>query len=326
MYPKITAAESANFLKISLHSVHRILKNQQLPSEKNQNRVYFSYETAKKIFNIPFDKKIIAFQIVKGGTGKTSLAQAFAIRSNLYGARVLCIDLDQQGNLTQSFNVNAEDLPVMVDVLKGGVPIEETIVNIIPGLDLIPSRIENAVIDNVIMLERMSLEHVYKKRFQKLLQEYDLIVIDCPPALGQSVAAVALTSDCIIAPVTPEEFSLSGLKITYEELLNLENNYQVTIPLRLVLNKFDARTSLSHDVLSTLLKHKVYGSLLLRSYVRSCQEFPNSINKGESIFDTLKLTPAKEDIDLFTREVLNISRFSDPSIPLGRLEEHVEIA
>jgi len=320
---KMTAAEAAVFLGVSIQSVHKKLKTKKLEFQKNQNRIFFGYQTAKELFQISFKKRVIAFQIVKGGTGKTSLAYSIATRANLYGAKVLCIDLDQQGNLTQAFGVNAEELPVMIDILKNDVSLENTIVSVSPGLDIIPSRIENAILDNVIMLDKMSLEHVYKKKIDILKKKYDLIIIDCPPALGQSVAAIALSVDTIIAPVTPEEFSLSGLKITYQELKNIEENYRKKIAFRLVLNKFDTRTSLSHDVLSKLMKHTVYGDMLYRSYIRANQEIPNSIAAGYSIFTSLRPSTAKEDMDLITREILEIKEDDNnrQEIYLGNLEE-----
>ena len=323
MEAKLTAAEAASYLKITLQALHKKLKVKQLAFEKNQNRIFFGHETAKKLFKLDFKKKIIAFQIVKGGTGKTSIAHAVSIKANLYGAKVLCIDLDQQGNLTQAFKVNPEESPVMIDILKDKLHIEEAIIRISSGLDIIPSRIENAILDNAIILDRLALDHVYKDIITPLKKHYDLIVIDCPPALGQSVAAVTLSSDVIIAPVTPEKFCLSGLKITSQELSNIEKNYHKNIPMKLVLNKFDSRTSLSHEVLSSLIKHPIYGEKLYKTYIRASQEIPNAIAKGISIFDTLKTTTAKEDIDLLTKEILELQEkpTSYSEISLGKLEE-----
>ncbi len=157
-------------------------------------------------------KKIISFQIVKGRTGKTSITHSFAIRANLYGARVLCVDIDQQGNLSQAFNIDSKNLPVMIDIINNKASISESIVNISEGLDILPSRIENAVLDNFFMLNKFPLERVCFDLIHQVFNKYDLVLIDCPPALGQSVAAATLASDIVIAPVTPEQFSLSGLK------------------------------------------------------------------------------------------------------------------
>jgi chromosome partitioning protein len=245
------------------------------------------------------------------------------MRANLYGAKVLCIDLDQQGNLTQAFNINPEELPAMIDVIREGRAIEDAIVHVGEGLDLIPSRIENAILDNAIILGKYALTHVYKKLIDPIKAKYDLIIIDCPPALGQSVAAMALAVDEIVSPVTPEKFCLSGLKITTQELNGLEENFSHKINMRIVVNKFDSRTSLSHEVLSTLIKHPIFGEKMYKTYIRTNQDFQNTIARGQSIFDSLKMTTAKEDIDLLTRELLEIIAPSErkSSVSLGRLEE-----
>lgn len=321
MNPRMTAVEAAAFLGVTVQAVHKQLRSKELPFEKSQNRVFFNHETARRLFPINFKQKIVAIQIVKGGTGKTSLAQSIAVRANLYGARVLCIDLDQQGNLTQAFNINPEESPAMIDILTDDRPISDGIVSVAPGLDLIPSRIENAILDNTIMLKRLPLDRVYRDRLEPLREKYDLILIDCPPAIGQSVAAVTLAADLIMAPVTPEKFCLSGLKISSKEISNLEQTYKKKIHMRVVLNKFDTRTMLSHEVLSSLIKHTDFAPKLYKSYVRVSQEFPNSIAKGGTIFDSLKESSAKEDVDLLTREVLELNDLKlPPSISLGSLD------
>lgn len=303
---KMTAADAADFMGYTLQAIHKMIKQKSLPSEKSQNRVFFGHEVSKSIFNLKFKQKIVSFQIVKGGTGKTSIAHSFAVRANLYGAKVLCIDLDQQGNLSQAFNVDAKNKPIMIDIIKGETSLEKAILSISPGLDILPSRIENAILDNYIMLTNQPVDRVYVKLFEKILNNYDLIVIDCPPALGQSVAAATLVSDVVIAPVTPEQFCLSGLQLSYDEILGIANKFGKNIPLKIVLNKFDTRTALSTEILTLILNHDVFKNLLCKTFIRVCQEFPNTIYSGQNIFSSLKNTAAKEDIDLFTREILEI--------------------
>ena len=303
---KMTAVDAANYLGVTVQSIHKNLKQKELQSFKSQNRVYFGHETAKDLFNITFKPKVISFQIVKGGVGKTSVSHAFAIRANLYGARVLCIDLDQQGNLTRSFNYDPDEVPVMIDMLSDNLPVEDCIVNISEGLDVLPSRIENATLDNFIMLNKYPLDRLYKKIVDSVRDQYDFIIFDCPPALGQSVAAATLASDLVVATVTPEQFSLNALQITCAELKKLNKTFDKNVDIKIVLNKFDNRNALSSEVLSNILNDENVKGSLCSSFIRICQEFPNTIYAHTNIFNSLKNSSAKEDIDLFTREILGL--------------------
>ena len=322
MNPKMTVSDAANLLNVTSQGVHKRLKSDKsLSFEKSQNKLFFQHQTARKLFSFKFKQKTIAVQIVKGGTGKSTLTHSIAVRANLYGARVLCVDIDQQGNLTQAFQVNPEKLPVFIDVINEGIDISETIVNVYDGLDLIPSRIENAALDTTLMTKMLPLDRVYRDKLDPLRKKYDLILIDCPPALGQSVASAALAADMVISPVTPEKFSLSAIKVTTQEIMGIEKSYKKSIPVKLILNKFDTRTTLSHETLSSLIKHSIYSQKMYKSYIRSSQEFPNVIAQGISIYDSLRETTAKEDIDLLTKEILQIGETEKEHVSLGSLEE-----
>lgn len=306
MNPIMTSKEAAEFLGVSSRQIYKRLLEAELPHAKTMSSVYFGYPAARQLFRLEMAPQAISFQIVKGGTGKTSLACAVAIRANLYGLRVLCIDLDQQGNLTNSFGVNAETLPVMIDILAEGYSYDDAITRVAPGLDVLASRIENALLDDVIKLKRLKLNHVYRDPIAKLKEKYDLIVIDCPPNLGQSVAAVTLAVDQVVAPVVPENYAITGLKATKAAIQELQQSYKVSIPLRVTVNKYDPRAVLSHDAMDILSGDSVYKDDLLHSYIHASADFPNAIARGESIFDTTKSTQAKRDVDRLTRELLGL--------------------
>lgn len=300
MNPKMTSKDAADFLGVSTRQAYKLLLEEDLPHIRVGSYVYFDYSTARQLFRLTVKPKTVSFQIVKGGTGKTSLACAVAVRANLYGLRVLCIDLDQQGNLTNSFGVDAESLPVMVDILAENYSYEEAITRVYPGMDVLASRIENALLDDVIKLRRLKLNKVYREAFENLKQKYDLIVIDCPPNLGQSVAAVTLGVDQVIAPVVADAYALSGLKATRNAIHELEQAYKTRISLGVTVNKYDPRTVLSQEA-----KHMLAG---LRSHVHASTEFPDAISRGESLFDTLKPSQAKRDVDQLTREILGLDK------------------
>jgi chromosome partitioning protein len=300
MDPKMTSKDAADFLGISARKVFKQLVEAELPYTRSGGLVYFGYPTARQLFRLQTKPKAISFQIVKGGTGKTSLACAVAVRANLYGLRVLCIDLDQQGNLTNSFGVDAETVPVMVDILAEGYAFEDAITRVYPGMDVLASRIENALLDDVIKLKRLKLDQVYREPLQQLKTKYDLIVIDCPPNLGQSVAAVTLGVDQVIAPVVPEDYAVSGLKATIKAIKELEENYQTNISLGITVNKYDPRALQSRDVQQMLAG--------ITSHVHAAADFPNAVARGESLFDALKSNQVKRDVDQLTRAILGIDR------------------
>jgi chromosome partitioning protein len=297
MNPKMTSKDAAEVLGISSRQVFKRLISADLPFVRNGTTVHFGYPTARQLFRLAGPSKAVSFQIVKGGTGKTSLACAVAVRANLYGLRVLCIDLDQQGNLTNSFGVDAEATPVMVDILAEGYSFDEAITRVYPGMDILASRIENALLDEVIKLKRLKLDKVYREPLQALKQKYDLIVIDCPPNLGQSVAAVTLGVDQVIAPVIPDSYALSGLQSTRNAIKELEEAYKTKIDLLVTVNKYDPRA-----LLPLAAKQLLSGFPL----IHASSEFPDAIARGESIFDNTKPTLAKRDVDQLTRSILRI--------------------
>lgn len=307
MEPKMTITEAAAFLNLSPQAIHKRIKSDELSIKRKQNRFFFGHETSKLLFKLNFPKKIYVFQNIKGGVGKTEMTFSLAIKANLYGAKILCIDLDMQGNLTKGcFKINTKNKPIMLDIIKDDLSIEKTIINVLPGLDLIPSDLDNGILDNTLMIGRFPLDRVYKQITKELLNHYDLILIDCPPALTASVTAAALASDEIIAPVTPDEHSISGLKLLCNEIKEIEKKFKIKIPIKVVFNKFDTRNNLSHEKLDYLRNAPEFREKLYLSYIRISQDFPNAIETGQTIFDVFKETAAKQDIDLLAKEIFQI--------------------
>lgn len=309
MNPKITASEAAEFLGVTRQGLQKKIKQNNFQHAKSQNRIFFGHETAKKIFNISFNNQVIAIQIVKGGSGKTAIAHAIGVRANLYGAKVLYIDLDQQANLTEHFGIDSEDLPVMLDVIKRQANIKECIIEISPGLHIFPSKIDNAILDDTILFNNLALDRVYKDPIDSIRDHYDLIIIDCPPALGRSVGAAALAADQVLAPVSPDKQCLRGLSMLYKHLKELSKMpYGKDVPLKIIYNRFDSRTNLSKKMLTALIEHPIFRNILFDTYVRQNQEFANAYANTCSIYDQLSASSAKEDIDLLTKEILMINK------------------
>lgn len=308
MQPVMLASEAVDYLGISLPALHKQLKTKDLEYTKRQNRVIFGHETARKIFKLDLTPSCWSWQNLKGGVGKTHLSFATAIRLSLYGARVAIIDIDQQGNCTQACGIDAEKFPALIEIIQQNLDIRDCMVPVVPGIDLLPSRIENAVLDNVFAINGLPVEKELKKRTNLLKEKYDFIFIDCPPSLGQTVMSAAMAADHIILPVDPEKFSLSGLKVTLKELNDRASRiFDTKFDISIVLNKFDGRTGLSHATLASLFNDEELQKKLFKTFVRTSQDLPNAVSKGKSIYDSLRASAAKEDIDLLAREILERS-------------------
>lgn len=304
MNPKMLVSEAAELLDTTVQNIHNKIKEKNLPSSKEHNRVYFTHTTSKEIFKRSFKPTIYSFQLVKGGVGKTVISTNFAVRASLLGARVLLIELDQQANITRTLGVDASELPVMIDVINENLKFEDAIVNVFDGFDLLPSRVDNALLDNSLLIGRKALDRVFSKPLEELKKKYDVIVIDCPPSIGSSVTAAALASDVVVMPINPSDYSIAGLDITFNEIQGMFKQYEKNAELKIVFNKYDSRTNLSFNTMSEIIKHPIYSDHLIQSYIRSLQSIENTVSEGQSVYDSFKKTPEKEDFSSLTNDLL----------------------
>lgn len=302
-------AEAAEFLGISIPSVHKRLRVRNINDmcARSGSRVYFGFEVARNLLDIRWKHLTLAWQVVKGGTGKTTLAHEVACCANAHGARVLCVDLDQQASLTVTLGVDMLSTKPMIDVIRGETTLNDAIIQIGPGLDLIGSNMHNAKLDYHITLEHLPLHSLYREALADARDVYDLIIIDCPPALGPSVCAAALASDVVVMPIEPDELSLSGIDISMDELDTLEERHKIRIERAIVLNKFSNRTILAGEVLHAILADTELKPKLVPTHVRDSQDFPNVMAQHKSVFSSLKKSPSKEDITTLTRDLLGLS-------------------
>ena len=304
--PKITLKHIKNILNIEESSIHKKLKTMNIHCPKISNRFYITHNIAKSLFALLFQRKKIAFQIVKGGTGKTTAVHNISCAASLFGARILAIDLDPQGNLTDAFDFNPENCPILIDVLTGSAKIQNTIVKIEEGIDLIPSRVENITLDSKILLTRSPLHNIFYNLFKNIEDNYDYILIDCPPMIGHTVTAASLYSDIILAPLNPDKFSAKGLSILKSEIAILREQYKHSLEYKIFLNKFNANTILSDKTLHTILDYELKNGNALATAVPLIQEIPNTIDKKHNLFSSVKISTARNDFYSITKELLKI--------------------
>jgi len=185
----ISTKDFSSLINVSPHLIYKIIKEHNLPVVPIGNRNALPPETVRRILELrgfKFKKNIDRPYVInvfgmKGGIGKTSLATAFAEGSSRLGFRVLAIDLDMQGNLTQSFNMKKHGQSVLYHAIIGEKEIEDVIVPVTENLHLLPSSLDNSQIEHVLNSKQtINITNFFNEMLEPLKNRYDLIVIDCP--------------------------------------------------------------------------------------------------------------------------------------------------
>lgn len=250
-----------------------------------------------------YPQKVISIQMLKGGVAKTTSVLNMGLRAAMYGARVLFIDLDQQANLSFALGVEDESLPVWVDIAEKRKSIEECVRFIEPHVDLIPSSLNNSVLDRVLLNSNRNWAQVVKAPLDKIKHRYDLILIDTAPALSAVNTAVTVASDEVILPVNPDKFAFIGLEKNLSELEDIKKDFDLTFTKKILFTKFDGRENTSHELLQRCIDS--FEDSLMRGYIRTSSEVKNTVRSGKSLF--AGKSPVKADYDFVTREMLGFA-------------------
>jgi chromosome partitioning protein len=213
--------------------------------------------------------RILAVANQKGGVGKTSIAVNLAASLAHYGKRVLLVDLDPQGNATTGSGVDKSGVEHSVyGLLLGECEVAEARVGTEGGYDVLPANRELAGAEiELIDLERR--EFRLKDAFAPLAQDYDFIVIDCPPALNLLTVNGLAAADSVIIPMQCEYYALEGLTDLVGTLRKVKANLNPDIEIEaLVRTMYDPRNTLTVQVSDELKKHygdKVFDTVIPRN-------------------------------------------------------------
>jgi len=214
--------------------------------------------------------RIIAITNQKGGVGKTTTAVNLGACLAQAGKRVLIIDIDPQGNATSGLGVNRTNLEHCIyDVLINGVGIQEVVLATnVEGLFLVPATLQlaGAEIELVSLIAR---EVKLKKALEKVKDDYDYILIDCPPSLGLLTLNSLAASDRLLIPIQCEYYALEGLGQLMHTIQLVRKHLNPELDLEgVLLTMFDARTNLSLQVVEEVkefFKDKVFKSIIPRN-------------------------------------------------------------
>ncbi|EHR37522.1 ParA family protein [Facklamia languida] len=214
--------------------------------------------------------KMIAIGNQKGGVGKTTTTVNLGAALAAMDKKVLIIDSDSQGNASSGLGIERGDVKnSLYEVLIDGVSIEESILHTSRDhLDIVPSTISLAAAE-IELIHLEGRESRLKEALQPVRDQYDYILVDCPPSLGQLSINAFTASDTILIPVQAEYYALEGLSQLLNTIRLVQKSYNPHFRIEGVLiTMLDARTNLGYEVVDEVRKYfqeKVYDTVISRN-------------------------------------------------------------
>jgi chromosome partitioning protein len=219
---------------------------------------------------VRFLAKVIAIANQKGGVGKTTTAVNLSSCLAFLGKKVLVIDIDPQGNTTSGLGIDKKTITNSIyDVIINGVELESVLLGTsIENLKIAPSNIQLAGAE-VELVSVFSRETRMKSSLENVRNEYDFIIIDCPPSLGLLTINSLTAADTILVPIQCEYYALEGLSQLMNTVKLVQKHLNPKLDVEgVVLTMFDARTNLSIQVVEEVkkyFKNKVYRTIIPRN-------------------------------------------------------------
>jgi chromosome partitioning protein len=214
----------------------------------------------------------------KGGTGKTTAVRTLADVYRRIGMDVLCADLDPQGNLSDYFDVPPDASPTVGDVLAGQAQAADATYD-----GVLPANLGLAEAE-LILAGKMGRELTLKRALRDLRHRYELILIDCPPALGLLTVNALVAADHALISSEAEYFSLQGVEQALEVIELAKESLNPDLDwLGVVLNIADMRLVHSREALVQLKER--FGERVFDSVIRRSVRYAESAERGVSILD-----------------------------------------
>ncbi|MDP2955957.1 MAG: AAA family ATPase [Longimicrobiales bacterium] len=215
--------------------------------------------------------RVIAIANQKGGVGKTTTAINLGASLAVAEKRTLVVDIDPQGNASSGLGIEDRDnLPNMYDALIGERPAGETVAKGVhfPFLDVIPST-QDLVGAEIELVQAKQRESVLRRVLQPLRDQYDYILVDCPPSLGLLTLNTLTAADSVLIPIQCEFYALEGLSQLLNTIRHVQKGLNPHLDIEgVLLTMYDRRLNLSRQVAAEAREYfggKVYRTAIPRN-------------------------------------------------------------
>lgn len=216
--------------------------------------------------------RVIAIANQKGGVGKTTTSINLSASLAEKGKKVLLIDMDSQGNTTSGLGLEKNELDKTIyEVLRDEIPIEDAIVEIeecFGNLFLVPSN-RNLAGAEIELITLNNMQHILQRKLEPIKDNYDYVILDCPPALGMLTVNAMTASDSVLVPIQCEFYALDGLTQLIYTINLIQENLNSSLKIEgVVFTMYDARTNLSLQVVENVkdnLNQNIYKTIIPRN-------------------------------------------------------------
>jgi chromosome partitioning protein len=312
-----TVYPPATFTKILGISKQELLEKESMgviPTAKrdsNQDRYYTPQDviTYREYLGLPSPIKSIRKQLFlnfKGGTGKSTISAYYGFRLAQMGVRTLLIDLDPQGHLTQCLGLDNQRYPkTLFNALIEREEMENIIVKTdLPTLDIIPSNLNLSPVE-LSLFSMNSREFRLKRLLGSVEKNYELIVMDASPSIGLLNLNAILASNDLIIPVLADFLSYHGLKILFETLSTVEEDFSFVFEnIFIFLNRYNESHRICKRSKKALKTH--YEKYLLETVIRQDTKIAEATSQGAPIFLFARSSKGAEDIQSLIDEVFGL--------------------
>ena len=214
--------------------------------------------------------RIIAIANQKGGVGKTTTSINLSASLAAKGKKVLVIDTDPQGNTTSGFGIEKNELEdTIYELILGECSIRDCIIsNVIKNVSVVPSNVNLAAAE-IELIGVDKKEFILKNEVDYVKDDYDFIIIDCPPSLNMLTINSMTTADSVLVPIQCEYYALEGLSQLIHTINLVKERLNPNLNIDgVVFTMYDSRTNLSMQVVENVkqnLNQKVYNTLIPRN-------------------------------------------------------------